>query len=200
MTLESVIQWTGGLLAYSTLGILLYGIWRGIQQKAGRITGKAGQLLRSSLFYFLASVFFFGLAYMGWIPLPWKISPQIRVWMLTCGVLLYFPGMTFLLWARLTLGKYYFVSTGFGAQLFTDHQLITKGPYAIVRHPMYVGLAFAAWGALLIYFTWTTVYFAIFAPLLAFRAYREEQALSAEFGEQWKEYCKHVPAFIPRLR
>jgi protein-S-isoprenylcysteine O-methyltransferase Ste14 len=178
---------------------LFYGIWRGTQQKAGRTTGNAGPLLRSSLFYFLASAFFFGLAYVGWMPLRWEISTQIRVWMLVCGAIFYFPGMAFLLWGRLTLGKYYFVSTGFGAQLFTDHQLITKGPYAFVRHPMYVGLAFSAWGALLIYFTWTTAYFAVFAPLLAFRAYREEQALSAEFGEQWTEYCKRVPAFIPRL-
>jgi protein-S-isoprenylcysteine O-methyltransferase Ste14 len=199
VTLESVIQWIGGLLAYSTLGILFYGIWRGTQQKAGRVTGNASRILRSSLFYFLESAIFFGTAYFGWKPLPWDVSPQARVWMLVCGALLYFPGMVFLLWARLTLGKYYFVSTGFGAQLFTDHQLITKGPYAIVRHPMYVGLAFAAWGALLIYFTWTTVYFAVFAPLLAFRAYREEQALATEFGKQWTEYCKHVPAFIPRL-
>ena len=200
MNLETIIRSLGGLTTFSTLVILFYGIWRGTQQKAGRTTGKAGPLLRSSLFYFLASVFFFGLAYMGWIPLPWQISPQVRVWMLTCGALLYFPGMMFLLWGRLTLGKYYFVSTGFGVQLFANHQLITKGPFAIVRHPMYVGLAFSAWGALLIYFTWTTVYFAIFAPMLAFRAHREEQALSAEFGEQWKEYCKHVPAFILRLR
>jgi protein-S-isoprenylcysteine O-methyltransferase Ste14 len=199
MTFETIIHWLGGLTAFSTLVILFYGIWRGSQQKAGRVTGNAGQLLRSSLFYFLASAFFFGLAYIGWIPLPWEISPQARVWMLVCGSLLYFPGMAFLLWARMTLGKYYFVSTAAGAQLFADHQLVKTGPYAIVRHPMYVGLTLAAWGALLIYFTWTTVYFACFAPLLAFRAYREEQALSAEFGEQWMEYCKRVPAFIPRL-
>jgi len=200
MTLESVIQWLGGLTAFSTLVILFYGIWRGAQQKAGRVTGNAGQLLRSSLFYFLASAFFFGLAYAGWIPLPWEISPQCRVWMLVCGSLLYFPGMAFLLWARMTLGKYYFVSTALGAQLFADHQLVTTGPYAIVRHPMYVGLAFAAWGALLIYATWTTVYFAVFAPFLMVRARREEQALAAEFGEKWTEYCKRVPAFFLRLR
>jgi protein-S-isoprenylcysteine O-methyltransferase Ste14 len=199
VNLEIIIRWLSGLTAFSTLGILFYGIWRGSQQKAGRVTGNAGQLLRSALFYFLASAFFFGLAYIGWTPLPWEISPQARVWMLACGSLLYFPGMAFLLWARMTLGKYYFVSTAVGAQLFVDHQLVKTGPYAIVRHPMYVGLTLAAWGALLIYFTWTTVYFACFAPLLAFRAYREEQALSAEFGEQWIEYCKHVPAFIPRL-
>ena len=199
MNLETTIRWLGGLTAFSTLAILFYGIWRGTQQKVGRATGNTGQLLRSSLFYFLASAFFFGLAYLGWKPLPWDLSPQTRVWMLVCGSLLYFPGMAFLLWARLTLGKYYFVSTALGAQLFADHQLVTTGPYAIVRHPMYVGLALAAWGALLIYFTWTAVYFAVFAPMLAFRAYREEQALSAEFGEQWREYCKRVPAFIPRL-
>jgi protein-S-isoprenylcysteine O-methyltransferase Ste14 len=200
MKIETIIHWLGGLTAFSILAILFYGIWRGTRQKMGRTTGKVGQLLRSSLFYFLASTFFFGLAYVGWIPLPWKISPQTRVWMLGCGALLYFPGMAFLLWARLTLGKYYFVSTVAGAQLFADHQLVTTGPYAIVRHPMYVGLALAAWGALLIYFTWTTVYFACFAPLLAFRAYREEHALAAEFGEQWQAYCKRVPPFIPRVR
>ena len=200
MNLETIIRWLGGLTAFSTLVILFYGIWRGTQQKVGRVTGNGGQLLRSSLFYFLASAIFFGLAYIGWKPLPLDISPQARVWMLVIGSLLFFPGMVLLLWARLTLGRNYFVSTGLGAQLFADHQLVQTGPYAIVRHPMYVGLAFAAWGALLIYFTWTTMYFAIFAPMLALRAFREEQALAAEFGEQWGEYCKRVSAFIPRLR
>jgi protein-S-isoprenylcysteine O-methyltransferase Ste14 len=65
---------------------------------------------------------------------------------------------------------------------------------------MYIGLILASVGALLIYFTWTTVYFALFAPLTLVRARREEQALAAEFGERWQEYCKRVPAFFPRLR
>ena len=143
---------------------------------------------------------FFGLAYLGWTPLPWTVSDSARVVMLALGALFYFPGMSLLLWARLTLGKNYFVSTGFGAQLFAGHQLITSGPFAILRHPMYAGLILAALGSLLIYFTWTTVYFACFAPLMIVRARREEAALSAEFGEQWIEYCKRVPAFFPRLR
>ncbi|RJP53237.1 MAG: isoprenylcysteine carboxylmethyltransferase family protein [Anaerolineaceae bacterium] len=198
-SVETFIRSLGGATAFSALVILFYGIWRGTRQKAGRVTGGAGRFLRSSSFYFLASVFFFGLSYLGWIRIPWQISPQVRVWMLIIGSLLFFPGMAFLLWARITLGKYYFVSTGLGAQLFADHQLVQAGPYAIVRHPMYVGLAFAAWGALLIYFTWTTIYFVLFAPTLAVRAYREEAALSAEFGEQWQEYCRRVPPFVPRL-
>jgi protein-S-isoprenylcysteine O-methyltransferase Ste14 len=120
--------------------------------------------------------------------------------MLALGALFYFPGMSLLLWARLTLGKNYFVSTGFGAQLFAGHQLITSGPFAILRHPMYAGLILAALGSLPIYFTWTTAYFACFAPLMFVRARREEAALAAEFGEAWIQYCKRVPAFFPRLR
>jgi isoprenylcysteine carboxyl methyltransferase (ICMT) family protein YpbQ len=200
MNLETIIQWMGGLLALSALGILFYGIWRGSQRQAGRTSGSTGAWLRSPVFYFAASAFFFGLAWLGWIRMPINFSPLTRIWMLVIGSLLYFPGLIFLLSGRLELGKNYFVSTGLGAQLFKDQPLVTSGPYAIVRHPMYVGLMLAAWGALLIYFTWTTVYFAVFAPFLVARARREEQALAAEFGEQWQEYCKRVPAFLPRLR
>ena len=113
---------------------------------------------------------------------------------------MYFPGLVFLLWGRLALGKMYFVSTGFGAQLFADHQLVTQGPYALVRHPIYVGLIAAALGRLLIYQTWTAVAFAVFAPFVLLRARREEQALAAEFGEQWQDYCRRVPTFFPRFK
>lgn len=200
MTLESLIRWLGGLLAYTVLGIILFGVWRGTRRQTGRTTGFSGSWLRSAWFYLISSALFFGIAYFGWKPLPWTVSQTARGWMAMLGSLLYFPGMCFILWGRLVLGKNYFVSTGFGAQLFKDHQLITIGPYAIVRHPMYAGLILAGLGSLLLYFTWTTFYFACFAPLLLVRARREEQALAAEFGEKWTEYSHHVPAFIPRLR
>ncbi len=200
MTGETIIQWLGGFLAYTALGIVLYGVWRGTRQQTGRTVGFAGNWLHSWWFYLASSLLFFGIAYLGWKPLSLTFSSSMRVAMLVVGALLYFPGMLFLLWARLTLGKNYFVSTGFGAQLFKGHQLITSGPYNIVRHPMYAGLILAALGSFLIYTTWTTVYFACFSLLMFIRACREETALSAEFGEQWQEYCRRVPMFLPRFR
>jgi protein-S-isoprenylcysteine O-methyltransferase Ste14 len=197
---EIIIQWLGGLLAYFILGTFLFGIWRGTQRQAGRTTGLNGSWLRSPWFYLASVALFFGVCYFGWIPLPWTVSSQTRVWMLVLGSLLYFPGMAFALWGRLALGKNYFVSTGFGAQLFKGHQLVTSGPFAIVRNPMYAGLIVASVGALLIYLTWTTLIFACLSPFLSVRARREEAALSAEFGEQWIAYCKCVPAFVPRLQ
>lgn len=197
---ETIVRWLGGLLAYATLGIVLYGIWRGTLRQAGRTTGRMGHQLRSFWFYLFSTVLFVGIGYIGWIPLPLVATPQTRIWMLVSGSLLYFPGLSFSLWGRLALGKNYFVSTGFGAQLFVGHQLITNGPFALVRHPMYAGLILAAIGALLMYATWTTLLFACFAPLLMSRAVREEKVLAAEFGEEWQEYRRHVPMFVPRLK
>jgi len=199
-TIETIIQWMGGLLAYTILGILLYGVWRGTQRQAGLTTGLTGAWLRSPWFYLASSALFFGICYFAWIPLPLTVSPPFHAGMLVAGSLLYFPGMCFTLWGRLVLGNNYFVSTGFGAQLFAGHKLVTSGPFAIVRHPMYTGIFLAALGSLLIYSTWTTLLFALFAPMFSIRARREERALAIEFGEKWKEYCQRVPPFVPKLK
>lgn len=198
--IETVVHWAGGLMAISTLGIVLFGIWRGTRRKVGRTTGLDGTWSGSPWFYLASAVVFSGLSYLGWIRLPWSISQTVRTWMLVAGSLFYFPGMLFVLWGRMSLGKNYFVSTGFGARLFQGHALVTDGPFAIVRHPMYVGLIACAVGALLIYFTWTTLLFTCFAPFTLIRARREETALAAEFGEQWQEYCRCVPPFFPGMR
>jgi protein-S-isoprenylcysteine O-methyltransferase Ste14 len=199
-SVESIIRWLGGLLAYTTLGVIFYGIWRGTQRQAGRITGKMGGYLRSPWFYLVTSALYFGICYLGWIPLPLTLPPRAHILALTIGFLLYFPGMGLALRGRLALGKNYFVSTGFGAQLFEEHQLVTNGPFAIVRHPMYAGLILAGIGSLLIYHTWTTLLFALFAPALFFRTRHEEAVLASEFGEQWQKYCKHVSAFTSRMK
>lgn len=197
--IQLIIQWFGGLLAFVALGLVLYGIWRGSQRQTGRTTGLGGSWLRSPWLYFASAAFFFGIAYLGWTRLPLVFSTSTRIVMLALGSLLYFPGMSLLIWGRLALGRSYFVSTGLGAQLYSDQQLVTTGPYAFVRHPMYGGLILSAVGSQLIYSTWTTVFFVCFAPLMFVRAWREELVLSAEFGDEWQEYCKNVPAFIPQF-
>ena len=199
MTLESIIHWLGGLLAYITLGAVFYGIWRGTQQKPGLSTGRNITWLRSPWFYVITSAIYFGICFLGWVRLPWSVSPSLHGWLLALGALVYFPGMSLTLWARLALGRNYFVSTGMGAQLFEEHRLVTSGPFSIVRHPMYFGILLAAFGSLLIYHTWTTLLFACFAPFLLNRARREEKALADGFGQRWHEYCDRVPMFLPRL-
>jgi protein-S-isoprenylcysteine O-methyltransferase Ste14 len=197
---ETILRRAGGLLAFAALALAFYGIWRGTRRPAGRTSGKAAGWLRSAVFHLIGTAGFLGFSIYFWKPLPLELMPGARLGMLVGGSLVYFPGIALLLWARFVLGKMYFVSTGFGAQLYADHRLVMDGPFAVVRHPMYLGLVTAALGSLPLYRTWTVLAFALFAPFVLRRARREEQALAAEFGEQWQEYCLRVPAFLPILK
>ncbi|MBK8900907.1 MAG: isoprenylcysteine carboxylmethyltransferase family protein [Anaerolineaceae bacterium] len=157
-------------------------------------------MLRTRMFYFLASVGYFGLCVRLWRPLPFALSQLPRAFALILGSLLYFPGLALVLWGRLTLAQLYNVSSSFGAQLYVDQQLVTRGPFACVRHPMYLGIWLVGWGGLLLYRTWTFAFVLFHFPALLIRAWREEQLLAAEFGEQWAAYTRRVPAWLPRLR
>jgi protein-S-isoprenylcysteine O-methyltransferase Ste14 len=90
------------------------------------------------------------------------------------------------------------VSSSLTAELYEGHRLVDDGPYAFVRHPMYLGVMLAAFGALLIFRTWTMVFYTLTSLGLIVRARREEDLLAAEFGEQWTSYKDRVPGWIPR--
>lgn len=79
-------------------------------------------------------------------------------------------------------------------------RLATSGIYAHVRHPQYVGFILVMLGFLA---QWPTLPTLIMFPILLVMyvrlAKREEQKMIAEFGEEYREYARCVPAFIPRL-
>ncbi len=196
---EVYISWSGYLGALVTLGFLLFGIWRGLQRSTGRTVGRVPGVLRKPLFYLIASMIYFGLCYWLWQPLPLPLAPGVRVPVLIIGILVYFAGLGFVLWGRLALGKLYFVSSSMGAQLFTGHRLVTSGPYALVRHPMYLGILLTGLGGILLYRTWALAFIMLTGIGLVLRARREEQVLAAEFGQAWQDYCQRTPGFFPRI-
>lgn len=198
-TAERWTRRTGIAFMVATLATLLWGLWRGTKQSVGHKTSREPEMLRTPVFYFLASVGYFGLCMRLWRPLPQTFSCSARALALFLGALLYFPGLVLVLWGRLTLAQMYNVSSSFGAQLFADHRLITRGPFALVRHPMYLGILLIGIGGILLYRTWTFMFVLLHFPALWIRARREEQVLAAAFGEQWAAYSQRTPAWLPRF-
>lgn len=198
-TIEKWVQRLGGIVLLIPLSAILWGLFRGLGRPPGRAVGQPGRIMRAPM-YLAIGIPYFGLCALLWRPLPLTLSRPARLAALMLGALLYFPGLALVLWGRLTLGEMYNVSSSFGAQLYADQRLVTRGPFAYVRHPMYLGILAASFGGLLLYRTWTLVFTTLNFLALIVRARREEQALAAEFGEQWEAYCDRVPAWLPRLR
>lgn len=81
-------------------------------------------------------------------------------------------------------------------------RLVVNGFNRFVRNPMYVGLLTAILGqALLFDSVWLLVYAAIGWIITAsFVRWYEEPTLVRQYGSQYEEYRRNVPAWIPRLR
>lgn len=82
--------------------------------------------------------------------------------------------------------------------LLENHELMTGGPYAVVRHPIYTGLLAAICGSALAVGEWHAL--AALAPAV-FAFWRkltiEERWMLREFGALYEAYRQHVPALIP---
>jgi len=202
MLLEELEWWIGAVGLAGLLASILYvywGLWLSLRRPRGRKTGSPERMLNSA-FYTLGGAAYFALCFILWRPLPLTLSGWARVAALAAGAALLYTGIALVIWGRLALGRMYNVSSGLGVQLYEDHELVTSGPYAIVRHPMYLGILLVALGGVLVYRTWTFVFFLGNFPGVYRRAVREEEALALEFGDRWAAYVDCVPAWLPRVR
>lgn len=82
-----------------------------------------------------------------------------------------------------------------------NRQLARAGWYAKCRHPQYIAFIIIMFGFLL---QWPTIPTVIMFPILVVvyvRLAKKEEAISLkEFGEEYQEYMKSTPAWIPDFR
>lgn len=111
------------------------------------------------------------------------------------GLTLMGGGTIFRIWAIQTLGRF-FTST---VQTTGEQRLITTGPYALVRHPSYLGAFAAILGIPVMLQTWGGLAVAAAAMLYAYyrRIAVEETALLAQFGDSYILYRKKVKRMLP---
>jgi protein-S-isoprenylcysteine O-methyltransferase Ste14 len=99
-----------------------------------------------------------------------------------------------------TIGFRYVIRGGRGRRIYAE-DLVTEGLYAHVRNPMYVGNLLIVAGVAIAANSWPTILLGV--PLAVFMyiciVAAEEEYLLARFGEPFREYCRDVPRWLPRL-
>jgi protein-S-isoprenylcysteine O-methyltransferase Ste14 len=104
----------------------------------------------------------------------------------------------FAAWAMWSLGRSYGIRT----DIFEGHRLVTGGPYAFVRHPMYLGIVLYHLGATLVLQSPLLLALTalVIVPYTALRIAYEERPLVATFGDRYASYQRDVPPLLPFLR
>lgn len=87
----------------------------------------------------------------------------------------------------------------FSARTRSDHDLVTWGPFATIRHPIYTGLFAALLAIAVALGHWRGFLLAL--PLFWYgtwlRAVAEESVLRGRFGDDYERYAARVKRFVP---
>ena len=116
-------------------------------------------------------------------------------WMAYAGAALVALGLAFCVWARLILaGNWSGTVT-----VKESHELVRKGPYELVRHPIYTGLLVAFLGTAVAVDAWRGVLALVIVWLSFWRKSRtEETFMVGTFGAEYEAYRRETPALLPR--
>lgn len=123
----------------------------------------------------------------------WRPTPTLAV---LAGVLTGF-GLLIALWSRTVLGANWSATV----VLKKDHELIERGPYRYVRHPIYTGVLLMILGSAILWGTLVgTIVFGVSVLALWSKARREERLLTSHFPDAYPLYRLRVKsAIIPFL-
>jgi protein-S-isoprenylcysteine O-methyltransferase Ste14 len=102
-------------------------------------------------------------------------------------------GVAFAVWARVCLGR----NWSSRPAVKVDHELVTSGPYAYVRHPIYTGLILMAFATALTGSVWGIGVFIIACFVLISRIPIEEKIMLELFPNEYPEYRKRTKCLVP---
>ena len=118
------------------------------------------------------------------------------LWVRVLGLVVLAASTVFTLWARFSLGTMWSQAP----KVKVDHQLRTRGPYAVTRHPIYTGLLGMLLGATLLsgIGQWI-VLFPVALIVFEVKIRMEERLMVATFPDEYPRYRRRVPQLVPGL-
>lgn len=183
--IDSAIGWTWAVLA------LVWAVGLFSTKRTVRVQTPGSRLFQLALF-----ALGFALLNGRWFRNGWlavRIVPDLPGLALT-GLALTIAGCVFAIWARITLGA----NWSGRATVKQNHELITRGPYSLARHPIYTGLTVALAGTALAGGEWRCMA-GLAVILFGFmtKMAQEERLMMQAFPEAYPRYRQQVKALIP---
>jgi protein-S-isoprenylcysteine O-methyltransferase Ste14 len=130
------------------------------------------------------------------IPLPWlfrRLWPS-GLWPFWIGAAVTVGGLLFAVWARRHLAS----NWSSEVTIKQGHELITTGPYALVRHPIYTGILTGFLGtAIALSQVRGVIAFVLIFIVLWTKLRTEEKWMRSQFGETYVSYAQHTAGLVP---
>lgn len=145
----------------------------------------------------VANLSAFGLFYLSLLIFSGSSEASMALPLAVSGCFLALAGASLVLRSRARLGP----AWSFVPKADQGARLVTTGPYRLVRHPIYLGLALLAMGQALAFDSWPALLIVLsgIVPTFAWRACAEEKLLSRTFGERYEVYRQRTKMIVPYL-
>ena len=143
---------------------------------------------------FFALMIFLVMYFLGanWID---AFSFPLPGWLRWTGFALGVVAVIFWTWTQVTLDTQWSAQL----QLTKAHHLVTTGPYARIRHPLYAGIFGWCVALSLLTANWIFVAVCVLSILgLSWRVPKEEQMMIEAFGGEYKAYMQRTGRFFPK--
>jgi protein-S-isoprenylcysteine O-methyltransferase Ste14 len=114
-------------------------------------------------------------------------------WLAGVGLALFALGLAFAIWARIHIGR----NWGTPMMEKTEPELVTSGPYRLVRHPIYSGFLVAGIGTATALSWWWLTAVVLAGVYFLYSARVEERYLTDEFPAIYPTYKLSTKMLLP---
>lgn len=109
------------------------------------------------------------------------------------GLALFALGLGFAIWARIHIGR----NWGTPMTQKDEPELVTSGPYRLVRHPIYGGILIAGIGTAVALSWWWLAAFVLAGVYFLYSATVEERYLTEQFPDDYPSYKRSTRMLVP---
>ena len=114
-------------------------------------------------------------------------------WRAGIGLVFFAVGLGFAIWARIHIGR----NWGPPMTQKVEPELVTSGPYRLVRHPIYSGILAAGLGTAVALSWWWLIAVALAGVYILYSAQIEERYLTDQFPDDYPDYKRSTKMLVP---